>query len=339
MQDHSNKQQANAVLEEAQAHLNVLPIKSFELLRDNNYLLVALDRDAQARWHFIMAQSASRMSDLDILHKELLLISAYSDTQFYQQHQSRILNALGIWFRRSGYFEFARRTYLCSLASNSAPKDQLNTMLNLAVVERNLGHLDEAMQMNDMALQIAQENENGAAIAVINNNLGVIAFAQKRLDDAKQYFETAMYYNQLTQRRFGEILSGNNLMLTFLSQEKLALFDRLAPRIERLLKRSSNVARKAYFDVLMILRKHDNGQPMSENSRKELLAAFNSTNDTSVQHLLRDVIESHGVSAISTELDEPKVYTGDIHQHFAECDWQKYTHGEATNMLKFSQSP
>ncbi len=328
------QEHALLLLDDAQAHLDVLPEKSLKILSDNVNLVVSLEDNEQAQWWIATMLAALRMSDLDLLNFSLEQLSALSHTPAFKEEQSRIINSLGVWFRRSGYLEEARSSYLCNYDTQSNQEDRLKTLINLAIVERNLGHYPQAALLNQKALEGALEIEAQELVAVINNNIGIIAFATQDYPSAQQHFHIAMELNQKIQRRSGHILSGLNLLMTFLAQPNLELFDRLAPRMERLLQRAPHSARSSYLTTLKTLRQYASQQTMPPEVAEDFRNHFAHIGDSGIQNLLRPIITLYDVEVEFPEVSENKVYQGDLLVRYPICDWKKYAKESLSTVLK-----
>lgn len=78
---------------------------------------------------------------------------------------------------------------MCSFKHSANKKSKIHPILNLAVVERNLGNFQQSKQLNVMALKMVTNEELEDYIAIIENNLGIIAISEKRYPAAQNIFQ------------------------------------------------------------------------------------------------------------------------------------------------------
>ncbi|GAA0857364.1 tetratricopeptide repeat protein [Aliiglaciecola litoralis] len=311
-------------LKEAQDHLVVLPEKSLTILDKNSHKITVANDEQQAQWHFIAMLAAVSVADLDRLHAALISFEPLSNTEYYQAHLDQILSALGIWFRRSGYLNDAKASYLCSLEKSSTEHSKLRALLNLGVVERNLNHFAQAKEINLIALDIATNIESETYIAVLQNNLGILAISEKRYMDASAHFTKALELNEKLNRRSGELISSMNLLLAFLYQDNSLYFERMVDRAQRkLLLSPDDTARESYLNILKAINSARTIPSSLEQSRQVILANIERVNDKGIQLLLTPLINQLGVQYnIQQQQSLDTIYQGPLLEQFSMCNWQ-----------------
>ena len=178
-------------LKEAQDHIKVLPEKSLEILIEHAQSAFALTPEDQVDWYLTLAAASRQTADLRNLYDSLKHLLALQHTENFRSQLPSVLNNLGVWFRRSGYFDQAKLVYMCSAEQAVDLKDKLRSMLSLAVVERNQNRYADALQLNHMILQVAEAHKLKTTIAIVENNLGFIHLNQGDLPMATEYFQSA----------------------------------------------------------------------------------------------------------------------------------------------------
>ncbi|MCC2615455.1 tetratricopeptide repeat protein [Aestuariibacter halophilus] len=287
---HAGQPQHNAVtvLAEAKAHLSALPDHSIALLQQTE-LLDQLPPDQQAQWYFALLNAARRLANLDTMHQALQALVLLQDTPSFSSRRTEYLNNLGAWFRRHHWLLYARASYQCALAHASDPLDQLKSRINLAVIARNFGDYERARALNLEALEQARQLEQPRLVAAIHNNLGTTALSMGDLPAARSAFQQAMDMNQKLIRRASELLSGLNLLYTFVQQKDDTPYQRLLPRIKRMLDQYPNLARQAYLQWIEADHDWQDQQTFSKERLQALTRAFHDINDVGIQTFLLPV--------------------------------------------------
>jgi tetratricopeptide (TPR) repeat protein len=321
-QESDSQQNVDVILEDASDHLVVLPEKTIAILSQNAHLLNVADKEQQARWHYITLVAAVRAAQLDTVQLALQSLAPLTGTHYYQSHLAQILKGLGIWLRRSGFSNTAKSTYLCSLTYSKNEREKLGAIVNLGVVERNLNNYQRAKEIYTVALEIATKNESNTYIAIIENNLGILAISEHQYDEAQTHFETSLNLNELLKRRSGELLSSMNLLLTFLYQKNIIYFERAKHRAQRKLLLSPDTARAAYFNVLEAIQIARIHPQKLQQSQDVILNNIKLINDIGIQTLLAPLIVDIGVQYEFARPPADAVYKGALLNQFAMCDWQ-----------------
>lgn len=333
-QDTTRVDLVEKVIDEAQAHLNVLPEKTANLLTTHTDLLASATPEQKSAWHTTAMLSAIQVSDLDSLYTSLHQLSELNQTKHFEQHTAQILRGIGVWMRRSGHLSSAKAGYLCSIDYSNTLKDKVIAMINLGVVERNLGNLSYSNNMYNAAKELAIELEEEAFLPIIENNLGTLAISQRRYADAQQYFASALEMNQYLNRRSGEVLTANNLLLSFLYQGESLLFERLQPRVERLHVQGKDSAREAYFKILQAVHAAQNTPNSMSKAHQIIDRNIPRVNDTGIYGLLHPLLLQIDYHLQLPAQIKDKGYDGILKQQFAMCDWKKYSQDNHLAVLK-----
>lgn len=326
------------LLKEAEDHLNVLPEKSLSILMESRGLQ-ELSLENQVRWHFATLTAARKTAELSILESTLRHLLTRQENSYFIEHEATFLKNLGVWFRRSGFLHDAKLSYLCSIEHSPNMTLKLQSLLNLAVVERNQQNISEAKRLNKIALNYAAGIRNQTLIATIQNNLGIIALNENDLEGAVQFFRTALDINHKQMRRSGEILNGINLLSIFVRQGQFSLYERLYPRIDRMLSNYPNNARRAYLNwVHATYNKLNHTQPVV-NSLDSLGADYENLNDDGIRKLLLPFAKILGVDVTPPEKQIYRHYKGDFLNRLPQCDWEKYQKMSYASMLDGIMQP
>jgi hypothetical protein len=310
-------------LNEAKAFLSVLPEKSLSILA-NNSVLNSLSAENQIDWHVAKLNAARQLSNLPLMADssgQIIELRALSETN---KVSTFVVNQMGIWFRRSGYLNEAKLSYLCTVDKTNEISDRLRAISNLAVVERNQGNFHNAKILNNVALKIAKKQREASMIALIENNLGILAMDQDNAELASQHFRVALDLNHHNLRRSSEILNGINLLFSFVELERYGLYARFYPRVIRLLEAYPSEARIAYLNWIHQTYLFRQNKHLSEQHKNQLLSDYDKVNDSGIQGLLYPYSQELGIDINPPNKAENKTFTGDWLSRIDQCDWDKY---------------
>lgn len=312
------------ILHEAEDYTRVLPSKTRELLQQQERHIHALSPEWQIEWHLVMFKSAQQLLDLQQMEQSLNSVMQWHNEGAFILKLSRIINSLGIWFRKSGYPKEAQIAYFCALDNTQAPRQRLSMLTNIAVTYRNLGQNEDAIYTNKLASQLAMQLGSEMHQAVINNNLGVLFLNENKLDLAASHLLSALNINQTLSRRSGQILSGINLMQVYLRQQQMQNYQRIYPRIKRLLQVDNNQARKSYLKLINSVYLLRNGTSISSNKKRELQRAFDNLGDKALKNMLYPYTQELGLTLSFTPDKMIRHYSGSWLKQLKQCDWKTY---------------
>lgn len=325
---------ASTYLSEAKAHLDVLPEKALTLLSDGAHLRQHLAPQQQLSWSIIQISAARRVADQDMMLRGFDDLAAMTDVEGVEQHRTVLLNSLGVWFRREGHFHQAKLCYLCALQHAEHRHNQLKSTLNIAVVLRNQGKFEEALALNQQLLAIAHPGRHDDVIASVLNNIGMIYLSLEDYQQAADYFKQAMDSNQRAVRRAGEILNGINLLLTFVLDDQDALFERLYPRVERMLTQYPDSARGAYLQLVYGLYLADSGRLLSDQLRLQLTERYQHVNDIGIQTLVYPAFKKMQLAVLPPRPENKAIAENDLLERFPLCDWQQIQQLTVSTLFK-----
>lgn len=317
------KQQLLLTLTEAKALLNVLPEKSLSMLA-NNTLLRTLDLEDQTSWHVTRLNAARQLSNLPVMADSLEQIIDLQSRSANNNISAFVVNQMGVWFRRSGYLNEAKLSYFCTIDNTRNSPDRLRAISNLAVVERNQGHFQHAKSLNDVALQMAQKQKDKIMVALIENNLGILALSHGNAERASQHFRRALDINHQKLRRSSEILNGINLLFSFLELNDYKHYSRFYPRVTRLLQTHPSDARVAYLNWIHQTYLFRQNKHISQQQKNRLIADYKKVNDIGIQVLLSPFAQELSINIALPSSAESKTFEGDWLKRINQCDWDKY---------------
>jgi tetratricopeptide (TPR) repeat protein len=161
------------------------------------------------------------MKKIHVLLSILLLIFFFTATSHAEDLTWEELNTKVTGFYKQQQFSTAAGygQEALNLARKSGTPEQLATSLNnFAMVQTHLGRFGEAEELNKEALQVRQKafGVDDPRVGVSWNNLGLIYFFVKKMDDAEHCF--------LEVVRIEEIANGNKSTKIIPSLEKLEKF-------------------------------------------------------------------------------------------------------------------
>lgn len=313
-----------ATLEEAKDHLQVKPSKTQMLLQQNLQYISALTAPEQIDWHLTMGRAAQQLSNLPQVKSSIEQLLQLHQEPAFAQRVAEIVNLVGVWLRKSGYPKAARFAYSCALQHYGDKRKQLSMLSNIAVAYRNEQNIAQFIRVNRLAYQMASQIEFKLLLAVLDNNLGSLYLNQQQYQLASRHFLDAMNQNQMIARRAGTVVSGLNLLLSYLYQQQYQNYQRLLPRIKRLLQDDTYIARQAYLQLLEGLYQHRKAQPLSESDQRQLHQAYAQLNDTGLQKTLLPLANELHLGIQLPTAHNQQHYQGNWLLKLEQCQWENY---------------
>ncbi|GAB2683123.1 tetratricopeptide repeat protein [Aliiglaciecola aliphaticivorans] len=320
-------------LQEARDYLSVLPERSLAILSNKEHLLRISNHEILADWYDAKMIASIRVADLDQIQDALIHLSKLQNTDFSKTNRTTWLNGLGIWMRKSGFLLDAKISYLCSANNNSTEVGKVIPIMNLAIVELRLGNTQTARILYELALGIAEKHELASVFAIVENGLGNISLIEKKYPQAQVHFSEALKLNEKLQRRSGEVLSGENLLLSFLYQDKLDLFARLSDRIKRKLKRSQSGSRTAYFAILKAIYEARIDSTKIAASTDTISANMTLLKDKALRDVLAELIGTYGLAWQAEIPIKNEVQRDSLKTLYPMCNWEKFSDDNYISVL------
>jgi len=135
--------------------------------------------------------------------------------------RARILNGIGIAYRRLGQGEDALRTYRDALDINRRLDQKVGiaaNLTNIGAVELGLGRLDDALASYTEALQLRREIGDREGIGASLMDLGNVYLDMGRDDDALQSYRDSLVIQREIGNELDEALSLNNIAAVYMER-------------------------------------------------------------------------------------------------------------------------
>jgi serine phosphatase RsbU (regulator of sigma subunit)/Tfp pilus assembly protein PilF len=138
-----------------------------------------------------------------------------SDTAFVYKEQFAISNnGLGIIARREGDYSTALSYYQnCLKIEGDIYKDKRvgNTLMNIAVIYRNLKEYDKALEYLNESISIAIGNKDSVCFPAIYNGMGMVYRRKNEYDKALEYYNKSLQISLLLKDSSNIAESNNNI--------------------------------------------------------------------------------------------------------------------------------
>jgi tetratricopeptide (TPR) repeat protein len=215
------------------------------------------------------------------------LLFSKVDSGVFQKKRFNILYNLGVWLRRGGFYSQSEGALLCALKSANDATDKMKTLNSLGGIARQYANNLQAKNYFQQTLELAEEIDNKKAIAITNNNLGVMALEFNEVAKAKSHFKSAYRNFQISQYESGELNSGLNLLFSFAILNSQQMYERAAPRVKELVDKYNSDEKNIYFTWINTFAKVQfNKLEPSIEQQKTLSKMFEKLNEAGLQRLL-----------------------------------------------------
>lgn len=318
-----SKAQLASILMEAEDYLLVKPSKSLAILATNTNL-APLSESQFLRWHIAIIRASVSLNRLSIMEQSIQKLIEHKSSAEFNRRLVPILSSIGIWLRKSGYLPQAKLALTCALTHNKIEENKVKLLTSLAIVSRHLNQNDYAVETYNLAKHIAQDKKLTPSLATIENNLGVIALENDDVIKAEHHFRTALAMYQENSIRSGNIISGINLLQTFLIQHQQVNYQRLSPTIARLTDAFPNESRQSTLFWLNTVFNARQGMKLSEEIKTQLTTSFNKISDRKLKFSLK----KHFADELKIKVDLPdKTHHEKLpplwFEEITQCDWEK----------------
>ncbi|MBQ4850289.1 tetratricopeptide repeat protein [Pseudoalteromonas sp. MMG012] len=312
----------DSLLDEAEDYLVVKPSRTLTLLNQVNNLASYTD-NTQIRWHLLKLRASVSTNRLVEMDSSIEQLQSYQHSAYFKDNLVTIFSAIGIWFRRSGFPQYANASLSCALTYAKNPKQRLALINSKALVARYLKKYRRAEVLYEQATSIATKHNNKIKLATIANNLGVIALDKKEYERAEHYFRRALKGHQNNDNRAGNVTAGLNLLFLFTLQNQVVNYQRLYEPIAALTNAFPNKAKQA---LLFWIRTMHNakGQPVTDNRLKVRLAnEFSMLESRRVKQLVKFYFaEKLAVEVSLTPTPKPRKINLSLITNMSHCDWK-----------------
>lgn len=193
--------------------------------------------------------------------------------------------------RRGGFYSQSEGALLCALRSANNASDKMKTLNSLGGIARNYAKNSQAQDYFQRTLELAEQVNNRKAIAILNNNLGVMALEFNEVTKANRFFKAAYRSFQISQYKSGELNSGINLIFTFALLEDHDMHMRALPRVKELVDKYNSDAKNAYFAWVNAFSEVQlSGYKHTKVQKGVLKQKFGSIDEAGLQKLLQKYI-------------------------------------------------
>lgn len=270
------KIQLEEYLSEAQKYQNVKPVRSLKILEQHKAHIQQLSLKKRFEWYLTTAKSAVYVNRVDLVYANLILASQFD---FSELGKSRVIGYLGVaghHLIQTGQYAMAQSAYRCAINHLKNPKESLSLVISLAISHVQLTNHNAAKKYFLVAAELARKNANTDMEAVALNSIGVMLLSDKQYLEAQTYFKRAMELHQSAGNISNHILTGENLLLSFLLSNDLAMFERLYPRIKRFMVHEDDKDKNTYLNFIHAAFLYVKTGQIDESEKEQLQNQLNS---------------------------------------------------------------
>lgn len=318
----STLSQITAQLDEAEAYLVVNAAQSVQLLQQ-----VQLNPEHAPALHLRRAILISRATvatnQLDLLRQALDEAFNYSEAPEFKNYVTALASGVGIWLRRNQFLSEAKISLECAIKHAETERQRLTLTNSMALIARQLGHYEEAKQRFTQVINEAPELGQPQLLAMAENNLGLLALDEGKLELAEPHFRKALKQYQLIDHRAGKISAGLNLMFYFLLRQDLQNYERIAGPTETLTNNFQNAAKQAQLLWLKTRYAQMRGSIITAEQQANLRQQFSLLEDIRAQHLVARYLASAmqiDVKDLLLEVPTTK-FESNWFKQIEECNW------------------
>lgn len=277
--------QITAQLDEAEAYLVVNAAQSVKILQE-----LQMSTEYAAALHLrramLMSRATVATNQLDLLLQVLDDAFKYSDVPEFSRYVTAFASALGIWLRRNQYLADAQTSLNCAIKYAETERQRLTLTNSMALIARQLDQYEEARALFTLVSQEAPKYEQPQLLAIAENNLGLIALDEGKIEQAESHFRVALRQYQLLDHRAGKISAGLNLMFYFLLRHDTHNYERIAFPTETLTNHFPNAAKQAQLLWLQYRYAQLKGSIISVEQQVQLKEHFSRLEDVKAQQLI-----------------------------------------------------
>lgn len=311
-----------AQLDEAEAYLVVNAAQSVQLLQQVQ-LNPAHAPALHLRRAVLISRATVATNQLDVLRQALDEAFNYSEAPEFKNYATALASAVGILLRRTQYLTDAQISFQCAIKYAETERQRLTLTNSLALIARQLGHYEEAKQRFTQVMNEAPELGQPQLLAMAENNLGLLALDEGKLELAEPHFRAALKQYQLLDHRSGKISAGLNLMFYFLLRHDLQNYERIAGPTETLTMNFQNAAKKAQLLWLKTRYAQMQGSIITAEQQANLRQQFSLLEDSRAQLLVARYLASAmqiDVKDLLLELPNTK-FAAPWFTLLRECNW------------------
>lgn len=310
-----------AKLKEAEDYLTVNPAHTLRLI-DTLPSSEKLTPEQTIQWNIIALRASVQTNQMDKTIQSLHALFELQQHPLFLQNVTAITSALGIWLRRNNYLQAAQLSYECALKYAETNRQRLTLTNSMALVARQLDQHNKSKHLFLQARAMATDSDQIPIIAIVENNLGLLALEQGDIKQAEQHFRVALATYQSISHRAGQISAAINLLFAFLIQDDYVNFQRLQAPTATLVSNFPNRSKKALLMWLEARFQQTQGTPVDTELKAKLLDAYLELEDSR----LKTLVQTHFALPMNIEITTPthETATSFSAQWFSDveqCDW------------------
>lgn len=305
-------------LNEAEDYLTVNPAQSLALLDAVGPLQQPLE--LSLRWHLLLMRAAVPTDQLERILPALDVVFRYKDTPEFQRHLTSIASAAGIWLRRNNYLEQSRVSLQCAQKYASRMKQRITLLNSIGLLNRQLGDRPAAVDAFNQALTLAKHSSNTKVMAMVENNLGLLALDNDDYATAEAHFRNSLMHYQAISQRSGQISAALNLMLVSLLQNDTEQYQRLYGPTAALTANFPNQAKQALLYWLQWFAKQQQATPTADE-KKQLLHAFSQQDDRTIMRLMQQQLAAFSLKVTLPSANVGLAFDRPWYNDLKSCDW------------------
>ncbi|MBQ4837625.1 MULTISPECIES: tetratricopeptide repeat protein [Pseudoalteromonas] len=308
-------------LKEAEDYLRVDPSRTLKIL-NNIPTPHALTDVQQIRWHIAAMRASVFTGELKQIIDSIEAIFHHQTHPYFIDKLVTVTSGTGIWLRKHDYIIDAQISLECSVKYAINDRQRLTITNSLALLARQLDELEKAKALYSKAQKLAKLADRKNLLAIIENNQGLIALEEGRIERAEQHFRAALAGYQNIDKRSGQISAGVNLLFVFALQQQWVNFQRLYSPTETLTLAFPNEGKQALLLWLNTRFKHMHGEPLTVKEKKRLLDAYTQLDDDRIRKLVSEHL-STGMDMILPGFKKPvtKRFNRPWFEKVKRCDW------------------
>lgn len=236
---------------------------------------------------------------------------------------------------RIGSYEEAKQLAICAAQKTSSHSQLEAITLSLGIILRQQGELESANRINDFGYALAKKQQNKRYIPPFLNNKALIALQEKDFVTAETLLTKALDISYETAHLTGQVISGLNLMLTYLIKHDWDKFERMTLRLERLSALQESESYASFYQWLILAAQKRRAIHLQAPTDAELNDVFDKISNHGIQTFISNVAPELGINVqyVKPEIDSHDDLFKDL---FNGCNWQeieKQTFSETLLML------
>ena len=313
-------------LNEAEDYLTVNPALSLALLDAVGPLQQPLE--LSLRWHLLLMRAAVPTGQIERILPALDVVFQHKQHPEFQRQLTSIASAAGIWLRLNNYLPQSRISLQCAQKYASRMKQRITLLNSIGLLNRQLGDHAGALDMFNQALTLAKHSNNTKVMAMVENNLGLLALDHDDYAAAAPHFRHSLMHYQVISQRSGQISAALNLMLVSLLQNDTEQYQRLYGPTAALTANFPNQSKQALLYWLQWFAKQQQATP-SEDEKKQLLHAFAQQDDRTIMRLMQQQLAAFDLKVTLPAKSPARVFDRPWFNDLKTCNWPQLSPTES----------